>query len=69
MPRSRIISTLLFCLFLATTSAQAYEHCKSIANGLDTLVSRVNPNVKVGLVVQSLSTGHIYYSKNSDHYF
>ncbi|MCX7121391.1 MAG: D-alanyl-D-alanine carboxypeptidase/D-alanyl-D-alanine-endopeptidase [Gammaproteobacteria bacterium] len=73
MPRRILQSILLGFIFFAmaiTAQASPYPRCGSIPNGLDSLLSRVNnSSVHIGIVVQSLQTGHVYYSKNADRFF
>src|SRR3990167_6823112 len=63
-----LVSILIFFITL-TASASPYSRCDSIPQGLDKLLSRANPSVHIGVVVQSMDTGRIYYSKNANHFF
>lgn len=59
-----------FLLFSAlTTQANAYSRCDSIPQGINYLMSRMNPSVRVGVVVQSMQSGRVYFSKNANQIF
>ena len=60
----------IFILFTTlTTQAGPYSRCDSIPQGLDKLLAKTNHSVHIGVVIQSMDTGRIYYSKNADHFF
>src|SRR3990167_3388477 len=73
MPRRILKKTVLcFIIFITSLTAQAspYPRCGSISEGLQTLLNRINnPNVNIGVVVKSVATGHVYFSKNGNHFF
>lgn len=73
MPRSFQTKKFLTGIFafLITLAAQAapYPHCDSIPQGINYLLTRVSPSIPIGIVVQSMDTGRIYYSKNAGRYF
>ena len=58
----------ILCVTLAT-QASPYPRCDSIPQGLQSLLARTNPSVHIGVVVQSLQTGHVYFSQNANHFF
>jgi D-alanyl-D-alanine carboxypeptidase/D-alanyl-D-alanine-endopeptidase (penicillin-binding protein 4) len=62
---------LALSVFAATLATQAtpYERCDTIAHGLNTMLSRTNPAVHIGVMVQSMSTGRIYFSRNANALF
>lgn len=56
--------------FIALTfQANAYQQCESVAQGLQNLIKRTNSTASIGVVVQSMDTGRIYYSKNATQFF
>lgn len=66
------IKKTLIGLTVAALSFTTYansEYNNSISYELDRMVSRANPSVHIGVFVQSLSTGQIYYSKNANTFF
>lgn len=73
MPRLLQCKKILISIVMlfATTSIQAtsYVTYNPISQGLNRLLTNVNPSVHVGIVVQSMETGHIYFAKNANHLF
>src|SRR3989338_4642016 len=64
-----IIFALFFLLTFATQTFADYPHCETISQGLQRLLSKRNHAVQIGIVVQSLNTGRVYFSQNANQYF
>ncbi|PIZ04773.1 MAG: D-alanyl-D-alanine carboxypeptidase/D-alanyl-D-alanine-endopeptidase [Gammaproteobacteria bacterium CG_4_10_14_0_8_um_filter_38_16] len=57
-------------IFIITTSGYAQPmRCNSLSLGLHKLLAHKNPNVHIGVFVQSMRTGHVYFSKNAYRFF
>lgn len=81
MPQSKcahdyfyLIKVIIFTFSLIITQyAHAFSFYSlrnsSIPEGLDKLVNRVDPSLRVGIVVQSMRDGHIYYARNANQFF
>lgn len=68
---SRIKKCLItFLIFMTTLSVYAQPlRCDSVSLGLYQLMKNTNPNVHVGIYVQSMNTGHVYFERNANHFF
>lgn len=72
MPKGYIFKKCLTGFFTLALSFTAYaysEYESPITANLNHMVERVNPSIHVGVFVQSLSTGRVYYSKNANDFF
>ncbi len=72
MPRSLQLKKIFIGIslsFITLNSHAYYSSSSSIPWKLQRMVSEVNPSVHIGVVVQSMRTGQIYYSKNANQYF
>lgn len=74
MPRTTfvkkiVLSTLCFFSTVMVTQVNASTNSAYVSEGLNRLLANVNPNVHVGVVVQSMETGQILYSRNANHFF
>ena len=60
-----------FCIALLAVSVPvcAYQRCESIPQGVNRLLNHTSPAVDIGIVVQSMNTGTVYYSKNASEFF
>lgn len=66
----KILISIVIAVTTLSIQASPYPRCDSIPHGLQTLLSRMrDPSVHIGVVVQSLNTGHIYFSQNADNFF
>ena len=65
----KIVTGILILFASLTIQASPYLRCDSIPQGLNKLLSKTNPSVHVGVVVQSMDNGHIVYSKNANQLF
>lgn len=65
----KYFSAALGC-FLAVNASAYYPQCVSVSDGINRLIAKVNNGpAKIGVVIQSLDTGRLYYSKNAHAYF
>lgn len=73
MPRVSLVKKLLtsFCFLFAINATQgnAYPHNESIAQGINYYLSRIDPKTHIGIVVQSMNSGRVLYSKNANDFF
>ncbi|EKD77689.1 MAG: hypothetical protein ACD_42C00226G0003 [uncultured bacterium] len=66
------IKMLIFTFIFIFSSAQAEpgdDHYNPIAQGLRYLTKNIKPGIHFGIIVQSMNTGRIYYSKNAHQFF
>src|SRR3990167_4010678 len=66
------IKMLIFTFIFMFSSAQAEpgdDHYNPIAQGLRYLTKNIKPGIHFGIIVQSMNTGRIYYSKNAHQFF
>lgn len=74
MPRTLIKKILIGIATVFTTVsaiAAPYSTYDSIPQGIAKLIAntRTNPQANIAVIVQSMNTGHVYYSKNANEFF
>lgn len=57
-----------FSLTFFALQASAYSQ-QAITDGINHYLAQINPSMSVGVVVQSMQTGQVLYSKNANHFF
>ncbi len=65
----KILIGISVALTAFTSAAMSYDRCDSIPLGLEKLLSYTNPAVHIGVIVQSMNTGHVYFSRNAHQLF
>lgn len=64
----KYFSAAISCFFTLSATAY-YPQCHSIAQGIDQLIAKTHGPATIGVVIQSMDTGQLYYSRNARNYF